>query len=120
MQGTLKRFGSCSKKKTDIRRARAIKRIWAVGRGWHGLIDRIVAVLPRETSVLQVKEKFGGLRFYVDSAPAHVLDVIDECEAESLTICEACGRPGKLREGGWLKTLCDEHAEIYKRERFVW
>ena len=40
-----------------------------------------------------------------------VYDVIDECERLSYTICEICGDSGKPREGGWIKTLCDEHAK---------
>jgi hypothetical protein len=29
----------------------------------------------------------------------------------SYTICEECGAPGKLRGGGWMRTLCDKHEE---------
>ena len=63
--------------------------------------------LPPDTYIFQIKEKFGGLRFYVDGT-TELLDFIDEMEAKSLTICEKCGKPGKPREGGWILTLCDE------------
>ena len=35
-------------------------------------------------------------------------DLIEEAETKSATICEDCGKPGKLRSGGWIRTLCDE------------
>ncbi len=85
-----------------------------IGPGWvplvSDLINEIRKVAP-ETEVLQVKEKFGGLRFYVGSTPRKVHDLISEAEAASFTICEMCGNPGKPRPGGWIKTLCDEHAK---------
>jgi len=36
----------------------------------------------------------------------HVL--IREAEAEAGRTCEDCGKPGKLRRGGWVRTLCNE------------
>jgi len=30
--------------------------------------------------------------------------------------CEECGKPGELRTGGWMRTLCDEH-EAERQER---
>ena len=62
----------------------------------------------------QVKEKFGGLRFYVSCiSPAIKEDIyaaINVFEAHSFQTCELCGRNGKLRDDrAWMKTLCDEH-----------
>jgi hypothetical protein len=34
----------------------------------------------------------------------------DASEPPRYRTCEVCGQPGKRREGGWIKTLCDEHA----------
>jgi hypothetical protein len=81
-----------------------------VGPGWASLIDAIYDRLPEDAFIYQVKEKWGGLRFYVDGT-MELLDFIDEMEDQSLNICEVCGRPGKPRKGGWVKTLCDEHAQ---------
>ena len=65
--------------------------------------------------VRQVKEKFGMLRVYLDaSAPEladAVDDAVDEAERRSAETCERCGAAGVLRGGGWLKMLCDEHAD---------
>jgi hypothetical protein len=78
-------------------------------------------VLSPDYSLLQVKEKFGGLRYYtaldgVDDATAKAFfDLIEEAEAKSFHVCERCGEPGVLsRKGGqrgWLKTLCPHCAE---------
>ncbi len=76
-----------------------------VGPGWAGLIDEIFDILPGDAAVAQVKEKFGGLRFYFYG------DMQDEVDAvcdRSVKVCEECGRPGNLREDRpWVKTLCD-------------
>jgi hypothetical protein len=61
----------------------------------------------------QVKEKFGGLRFYFMSGDEFVQGAVALAERMSYTICEECGEPGKLRSGGWMRTLCDRHAAKY-------
>lgn len=85
-----------------------------VGAGWSDLIETLVLnlfALGWNGVVLQVKEKFGGLRFYVGSASDAVHARIADAEKESTKICEECGLPGVIRDGGWLKTLCEEHAK---------
>ena len=59
----------------------------------------------------QVKEKFGGLRFYMTSATDEMHDLIEEVEALSYRTCESCGEPGEERSGGWIQTLCDTCSE---------
>jgi hypothetical protein len=59
----------------------------------------------------QVKEKFGGLRFYVDRATEKHYHYIEFADDMSYHICEECGSPGKLYAQGWHKTLCEKHAE---------
>jgi len=83
-----------------------------VGPGWAGLIAEIYAALPEDAFVAQVKEKFGGLRFYIGAGTAELHDLIEDVEARSYTVCESCGKPGKPREGGWILTLCDECNEL--------
>lgn len=67
--------------------------------------------LPR---FIQIKEKFGVLRVYLDHADERIVALTDTAETLSKTTCEECGAPGQLRSGGWLKTLCDEHARPAK------
>lgn len=67
----------------------------------------------------QVKEKFGGLRFYVEGGDDVTSAMIDMAESLSVVTCEECGSPGRQRGAGWIVTLCDKHAEersIYTTE----
>jgi hypothetical protein len=92
------------------------------GTGWSNLIDPLEARVEKlGGTVQQIKEKFGGLRFYFyqaetdsiesDAAWAALQDDVDQAERDSRKICEMCGNPGVLRTtGSWLKTLCDDDA----------
>lgn len=64
--------------------------------------------------VNQVKETCGGLRFYTRSVLSVVSQQrIEEAEARSFTICDACGAPGTLQHrGGWYRTRCPHHAAL--------
>lgn len=105
------------------------------GDGWEPLIRTIaseleafILTLPEERGAYvraaQVKEKYGGLRFYVDTdadivdgewlsidLPEHVTKTIREAEDASLRTCEVCGADGSTRESqGWVTTRCALHA----------
>ena len=68
--------------------------------------------------VAQIKEKFGGLRFYYDGGDEHISGMVRIAESWAGHTCETCGAPGKSREGGWIKTLCDAHeAERQQRRK---
>jgi len=97
------------------------------GDGWFDILWRLcedleplVAEAERQTGhpfeVLQVKEKLGGLRFYVNHRTDAISERITAAELESLRTCEVCGQPGKRREGNWIRTLCDEHAAGQEQE----
>ena len=60
-------------------------------------------------TAVQVKEKFGGLRFYVDGGNDRVWDIIQNAESLSYHVCEECStmRTVRLRNHGWMATLCD-------------
>jgi Fe-S-cluster containining protein len=60
---------------------------------------------------VQVKEKFGGLRFYYDGGDDQISGMVRMAESWAANTCETCGAPGKSRNGGWIKTLCDNHEE---------
>jgi hypothetical protein len=57
--------------------------------------------------VVQVKEKFGGLRFYMNHAPKELNDVINKTCEQSYEVCMQCAKPGSLRDEDYLITLCD-------------
>ena len=95
------------------------------GDGWFALLwdlslkieVEIVAMKAAQDSnddnvpfAIQVKEKFGTLRFYMSSETEAMSKAILEAERRSAVTCEVCGEPGKPRDGGWASTLCDLHA----------
>ena len=57
----------------------------------------------------QVKEKFGGLRFYTNGYNEAVSAMISMAESMSYRTCEVCGNPGRSNNYGWISTLCDTH-----------
>jgi hypothetical protein len=57
----------------------------------------------------QVKEKFGGLRFYTNGYTDEVSGMIRMAESMSYRTCEVCGNPGRSNNYGWISTLCDTH-----------
>lgn len=63
--------------------------------------------------VVQVKEKFGGLRFYVRGATENQFDYINFAENFSYRICEECGTTHDVMtyNCGWIKSLCSQHAD---------
>lgn len=86
----------------------------AVGLGWSALLRQGFDRALRngwDGRVVQIKEKFGGLRWYTEPAPDAVLRIVEAVEFASTFLCEFCGAAGRLRgkESGrrWLKTVCD-------------
>jgi len=61
----------------------------------------------------QVKEKYGGLRFYVEYSTDKQDAFIDFAESLSYRICEVCGSMHDTQSYslGWVKTLCPTHAD---------
>jgi len=57
----------------------------------------------------QVKEKFGGLRFYTNGYTDVIQGMISMAESMSYRTCEVCGSPGRSNSYGWISTLCDTH-----------
>ena len=93
------------------------------GNGWfpllHKLCKNIIEALKSEGNefregfyVIQIKEKFGGLRYYTSYGSKEIFGLINEAEDLSLKTCEVCGVEGKLMvRGRWYKTVCPRHAE---------
>lgn len=61
-----------------------------------------------EIFAVQVKEKYGTLRFYMSQEIGEISNLIEEAEALSSQTCENCGRPAKMRGKRWLEVKCDE------------
>jgi hypothetical protein len=65
--------------------------------------------------VIQVKEKFGGLRFYVQNASEEIYDLISKAEQSSYGICEICGAAGGLMKAGpVVMTRCQKHLNSFQ------
>lgn len=96
--------------------------------GWFDLIwklcEDIDVIVNRESltdfRVDQIKEKFGGLRFYVDGANKEVFDLINNAEVKSFKTCEICGKHGSMYVGwGWFKTLCRKCSKTDTRRTWI-
>ena len=75
------------------------------------ILEALTKKIGDEFYVIQIKEKFGTLRFYT-SISHEVLDCcISQAEKKSEYTCEFCGAAGLLRNHGWLKTRCNQCEE---------
>ena len=98
--------------------------------GWYKIVDKLCSELtpillealeesPETTeeplfSVLQVKEKFGGLRFYYmmntkdDELYRRIQTAVDTAEDTSYSTCQITGNIGVLcKDGSHYMTLCE-------------
>ena len=65
----------------------------SVDDGWFALIQKLLQDIENlqptdEFKVIQVKEKFGGLRFYTSIASLEIDELILKAEKDSYKICE--------------------------------
>ena len=94
------------------------------GNGWFNILNQLMGNIQHhidwknrkeevvaQVTLDQVKEKFGTLRFYYTGGDDVIDGMVRMAEAMSGTTCEECGKPGQRRGGGWVTTLCKEHAE---------
>lgn len=106
---------------------------FAVGAGWWPIIESLSSNIQShidwkneqfkrfgrgeevtQVVVEQIKEKFGGLRFYYQGGDEQIHGMVRMAEAWAAHSCEECGAPGSRVGGGWVRTLCDFH--IAERE----
>ncbi|GJD45841.1 hypothetical protein AFCDBAGC_3718 [Methylobacterium cerastii] len=85
-------------------------------RGWHWVLAATAAwieegAIPKGFSTVQVKEKYGTLRFYCHGGGTRIIRIAAAAEWISGAVCDVCGAPGSLRPSGWLRTTCDAHAK---------
>jgi hypothetical protein len=73
------------------------------------LEEKLAKSLEDLPTIVQVKEKFGSLRFYINGGTPEMYNYISFAEAMSGRTCEVCGAPGKSRNNGWIKVLCNKH-----------
>jgi len=93
------------------------------GDGWFNLIDELCGNIqnrlenvnrnkPQEEHLIcqavQVKEKFGGLCFYIYGGDDYISGAIDLAESMSYYTCSQCGNKAtnSKKDRGWIYTLC--------------
>lgn len=94
-----------------------------IDNGWYDMLCDLSAKLksivePNQSPfVVRVREKYGGLRVYIQQLripSANILDQVTsailKAEQKSYFICEKCGSDGILRDLPWKKTLCSKDA----------
>lgn len=57
--------------------------------------------------ISQIKEKFGGLRFYFAGGSHEMYALIQKYEDISYKTCISCGRPAKYMTRGWISPYCE-------------
>jgi len=89
------------------------------GDGWDTLVlmtHYALRALDPDYRISQIKEKFGGLRFYMQptddvatSARDQMYEIAALAEQMSVNVCEECGSPGApcTPTRYWIKTLCE-------------
>ena len=91
-----------------------------VDEGWYQLVldcDKEMSEIDPKYDLQQIKEKFGGLRYYFqpsDPTLRNKMDaVIAKYEELASRTCEVTGGHGVLMKsvGNWFKTLSPEYAE---------
>ena len=86
---------------------------FSVGPGWYGIIKNLIEeliLLSWDKELTQCKEKFGGLRFYINSGSEEIYKTISKYEKMSYKICEICGEEGeRINKNGWISVRCKLH-----------
>jgi len=93
------------------------------GSGWYMLLDGMCAaimLLPEHETFKaeQVKEKFGGLRFYGSGGTEEIYKLVDAAESASYRTCEYCGVTKGVTVSGrhWVRSLCNVCRPLYDGE----
>ena len=100
--------------------------------GWYNLLDVLcgniqnhlqnlnrgkVADQQLVCEAVQVKEKYGGLRFYITGGDDYIKGLIGMTESMSYKTCSVCGNKSNPSKGrGWIYTLCS-HCKKKKYEK---
>ena len=90
--------------------------------GWRDIIlklDEDIAKLDPNYRVDQIKEKFGGLRYYIslsrgttnEELSVVIYELVREAEDRSMVTCDVCGKEGtrKTQSRGFVATRCEDH-----------
>jgi hypothetical protein len=103
----------------------------SVSKGWQDIVyklsedlSNLMRIFPDQfVKCAQVKEKFGGLRYYVDISCENedefeeyrtrfsdaTNELITEATYKANSACDVCGKDGKICGKNWMVTRCDDH-----------
>lgn len=91
----------------------------SIGKGWEPLVIDLhhkLREIDPDYQIVQIKEKFGGLRYYTRQTLGvfdEFRDLINEAEELSFKTCEECGGTDEVETDTlgpgyfWIFTLCD-------------
>ncbi|KQV41941.1 hypothetical protein [Rhizobium sp. Root1204] len=93
--------------------------------GWASLVSDAAERMASYPEAWKVrldggKEKFGCLVLHVSfaikerGATSEIKRMREEFRLRSLATCDICGENGRLRLGGYAKTVCDKHAAVFE------
>lgn len=108
----------------DIEKDKVYTFIDCAPTGWEKLCEDLCAEIKpllervgyeKKYSLCQVKEKYGGLRWYDNGVPNEIWDeynaIIRKYELLSEKTCCICGAPATKISTGWISPFCDECAK---------
>lgn len=58
--------------------------------------------------IMQIKEKYGELRFYSSRSSKELDNIIMRYEDQSSKVCIECGKPAKYETSGYISYLCED------------
>ena len=103
-----------------------------VGEGWHAIVYDLLSEIDKLVAehivlifvVVQIKEKFGGLRIYYrvdpslsDDVRQQISEIVNRHANRASSTCEICGAPGRIGSyfTGYYRALCRPHAITHLR-----
>lgn len=98
------------------------------GNGWYKILENLIDHIDRYIhhkykrqgtefyfKITQIKEKFGGLRFYYDGGDDAIFELVRYVENQSYHTCEFCGTNQEImRSQGWVITACKPCATTHE------
>jgi hypothetical protein len=87
--------------------------MFEISSGWYVIIKNLIEELLQagwNKKLIQCKEKFGGLRFYIEGGTREIHDIIHKYEKLSMQTCDVCGDKGEnIIINRWISTRCQKH-----------
>lgn len=88
--------------------------------GWYRIVLKLVSDLAEQAKqenrgndnypeIIELKQKWGGLRIYIRSGSPKMQALVDAAEEESESVCQECGEREDVsayKDRGWIKSLC--------------